>query len=72
MSNGPLYHFFFRFQSLKARKREKVFIGTKFSKPFQIMRVVGTSLAGSTSQRPVGARTRGFVCVKAREEIFHT
>jgi hypothetical protein len=38
----------------------------------QLMRVVGTLLAGATSQRPVGARTRGFVCVKAREEIFHT
>jgi hypothetical protein len=34
------------------------------------MRIVGTS--GATSQRPVGTRTRGFVCVKAREEIFHT
>ena len=26
----------------------------------------------ATSQRPVGSRTRGFVCVKTREENFHT
>ena len=29
-------------------------------------------LTAATSHRPVGARTRGFVCVKVREEIFHT
>jgi len=34
----------------------------------KLMRVMGTS--GATSQRPMGARTRGFVCVKARKRSF--
>jgi hypothetical protein len=40
------------------------------SNPFktQLMRVVGTS--GATSQRPVVARARGFVCVKPERRSF--